>query len=83
MSKVKSYQLTGKPLFDYAKQLGVPYEDTRTANPQYLDEEEIRRRIFNVERSKREHRLWVVALGSAIASAISAAAAWTAIFFRY
>jgi hypothetical protein len=81
MSKVKSYQLTGQPLFDYAKNLGIPIYDTQLSNHSW-DEEEIRRRIFNVERSRREHRLWIVALGSAIASAISAAAAWTAIFFR-
>ncbi len=80
--KPKVYQLSGKPLFELAKNLSIPIEDTRTANPQFYDEEEVRRRIANVYRSKREHRLWIVALVSAIASAISASAAWAPIILK-
>ena len=42
-------------------------------------EPEVQRRVMEAERSKREGRLWLVALGSAIASAISAAGAWWAV----
>lgn len=42
-------------------------------------EHEIQRRVLEAERHLRESRLWIVALVSAIASVISAAAAWEAI----
>lgn len=68
MSRVKSYQLTGQPLIDRAHELGIPIEDA--INPGHTegvigtvavyDQEEIRRRVFSAERSKREHRLWTV-----------------------
>lgn len=43
------------------------------------DEAELIRRIQEADRSLREARLWAVALISAAASAISAAAAWWAV----
>lgn len=43
---------------------------------------ELRRRIIEVERSIREHRLWMVALISAIASVISATTAIVAVLCR-
>lgn len=42
-------------------------------------EHEIQRRVLEAERHLRESRLWSVALVSAVASVISAAAAWVAI----
>jgi hypothetical protein len=42
-------------------------------------EHEIQRRVLEAERHLREHRLWIVALISAIASVVSAVAAWVAI----
>lgn len=39
---------------------------------------ELQRRVIEAERHLREHRLWMVALISAAASAISAIAAWLA-----
>lgn len=43
---------------------------------------ELQKKIMEAERSIREHRLWIIALFSAIASAISAGAAWFAIFLK-
>jgi hypothetical protein len=42
-------------------------------------EHEIQQRVLEAERHLREHRLWIVALISAIASVVSAVAAWVAI----
>jgi hypothetical protein len=42
-------------------------------------EHEIQRRVLEAERHLREHRLWIVALISAIASVVSAVPAWVAI----
>jgi len=42
-------------------------------------EHEIQRRVLEAERHLREHRLWIVALISAVASVVSAVAAWVAI----
>lgn len=45
-------------------------------------EAELQHRIIDAERSIREHRLWIIALVSAIASVFSAATALVAIFLR-
>jgi hypothetical protein len=42
----------------------------------------LQHRVMEAERARREERLWLVALFSAIASAISAAAAWWAVALR-
>lgn len=42
-------------------------------------DEELQRRLIETERSIREHKLWIVALFSAIASMLSAVAAWVAV----
>ena len=43
---------------------------------------ELQRRVLEAERHLREHRLWLVAMVSAVASAISAVAAWLAILLK-
>lgn len=45
-------------------------------------EYELQRRVPEAERHLREHRLWLVAMISAVASGISALAAWFAIFLK-
>jgi len=42
-------------------------------------EYEIQSRVMQAEKHLREHRLWVVALISAITALVSALAAWTAV----
>ena len=77
MGKAKPYRLTGEPLIEQAKRLGIPIDQARgmthppgaIANVVGYDEEKIRRWIIEAKRSEREHRLWIVALISAIASA--------------
>ena len=43
---------------------------------------ELQRKVIEAERSIREHKLWIFAFISAIASALSAAAAFIAIFSK-
>lgn len=45
----------------------------------HMSEPELQRRVLDAERSLREARLWIIALVSAIASVVSAIAAWTAV----
>lgn len=53
----------------------IPGKGTvHTLAPEY----EIQRRVIEAERHLREHRLWLIALLSAIASVLSAIAAWVA-----
>lgn len=78
--------LTGDALVRRAHELGVvttgeglvtiPGSGTvAVPAPEY----EIQRRVLEAERHLREHRLWLFAMASAIASGISALAAWFAI----
>jgi hypothetical protein len=73
--KTNPYQLSGEPLVERARKTKVYIEDVLQGYAG-LVEPEIRRRIVGAERSGREHRLWIVALVSAAASAISALGAW-------
>lgn len=77
--------LEGDALMNRARELGVfvdsddlvtiPGQGTvPTPAPEY----EIQRRVIEAERHLREHRLWIIALLSAIASVLSAVAAWVA-----
>ena len=61
-----------------AQELGCSLSATRTSDGKLLEEEVIRR-IQEAARSIREARLWWITLLSAIASIISALAAWTAV----
>lgn len=65
-------------LREYLIDLGGSLTNTYTANGKHL-EDEVVARIRNAERSNREEKLWIIALVSAIASVISALAAWIAV----
>ena len=81
--------LSGDALMSRAEHLGVSTASGDSIGvagkgmvPIRADEHEIQRRVLEAERHVRDGRLWIVALVSAIASLISAAAAWVAIFFH-
>lgn len=71
------------PLRKLAQDLGCnlnsTYTTTQSGNDKHL-EEEVVRRIQEAARFKRESSLWLIALISAIASVISALAAWFAVW---
>lgn len=85
-----AHQLTREELILRAKNLRLPginkyfgeqgNPDTEKLGMITTRAESLRRRIVETERERRERRLWMVALASAIASAFSAAAAWLAIW---
>lgn len=70
--------LQGQDLLDRAEELGVSRRELSGGNV-YDGEPELQRRVIEAERHKRESRIWWIALVSAVASVISAAAAWTAV----
>jgi phage protein D len=81
---------TGEALRARAKELGVVVESENIvtvpgkgtiALP--VADYELQKRVLEAERHLREHRLWQLTLASAIASAVSAVAAWAAVFFRH
>jgi hypothetical protein len=75
--------LRGEELRKRAEELGVsmsPGEDMSAGGT--VLEPAMQRRVMETERAQREERLWLVALFSAIASAISAVAAWCAVVCR-
>ena len=81
--------LTGEALRSRAVELGVIADGDGLVTipgkgtvPLAAPEYELQRRVLEAERHLREHRLWVVALTSAIASVISALAAWLAILLK-
>ena len=80
---------TGDALQARAKELGVIIASDQcilvpgTGNvPHPVSEYELQRRVVEAERHLREHRLWVVALISAIASVASAVGAWLAVIAK-
>lgn len=78
--------LVGDELRKRAEQLGVAMETDQSVvvpghgNVSLIAEDyELQRRVLEAERHIREHRLWLVAVISAIASLVSAVAAWLAV----
>jgi hypothetical protein len=76
--------LQGDELERRAQELGVDIQGdaiTQSSSGRHrrADDAELQRRVFEAERSIRESRLWLLALLSAIASVVSAIAAWIAI----
>ena len=75
--------LAGDELEKQCQELGIDITtepraySTRGGPPRALDSE-LQRRLIEEKRSHREQWLWLIALVSAIASALSAAAAWYA-----
>ena len=68
-------------VFIYADNAGVPLGE----NPMFgaiASESEIQARVMQAEKHRRDERLWIFALTSAIASVVSAIAAWVAIYAR-
>ena len=43
---------------------------------------QLHQRIRDEQRHRREHRLWLVAVGSAIIAVLSAVAAWISVFIQ-
>jgi hypothetical protein len=86
--KVSPYQLQGRELINRARKLNLP-DAKLYGEPGGLGEifdsqypvEGLRHQIVEQERWNRDQKLWLVALFSAIASAISALAAWAAILY--
>ncbi len=66
-------------LRELAMNLGCSLSSSYTSDGKHIEEEVIRR-IQEAARSIRESRLWLIALASAIASALSALAAWFAVW---
>lgn len=54
---------------------GLPITQSSCGRQKRADDSELQRRVIEAERSKRESKLWLIALISAIASAISAVTA--------
>ena len=69
--------LQGKDLEERAREIGVSLDDLYSGA--VINEPELQRRVIEAERSLRESRLWLIALISAIASVVSAIAAWVAV----
>lgn len=77
----------GDELRKRAEQLGVAMETDQSVLipgrgnvPLIAEDYELQRRVLDAERHIREHRIWLMAAISAVASVVSAFAAWLAIF---
>lgn len=68
---------TSDPLLKEAKDLGVSLSEI--GGP--INYAELQKRVMDAKRFQRESRVWSIALASAVASIISAIAAWYAIVF--
>lgn len=69
----------GVKLKEYLISLGGSTAGTLNSRTGRTIENEVVSRIVNLERSHREEKLWIIALLSAIASVLSALAAWVAV----
>ena len=78
MNIAKSKLPQGKELLDRAEELGVSVNELYDSHG-ILAEPELQHRVIDAERAIRESRLWILALASAIASVVSAIAAWTVV----
>lgn len=79
--------LEGDALEQRARQLGVDIQgelltQSSSGRQRRYSDYELQRRVIEAERSIRESRLWKLALISAIASVISAAAALVAVLSK-
>lgn len=69
---------SGDSLLKEANKLGV--STSNLGGPE--DWSELQRRVMDAKRFKRESLAWLVALVSALASLLSAAAAWYAVVYK-
>lgn len=78
---IKDLREQDKTLRAFAESLGCSVDATyRTVdNVPIHDTNEVIRRIREAARSQREEKLWIAAVASAIASVVSALAAWCAV----
>lgn len=75
---------TGEELEKRCQQLGIditgePRTHSASGSRPRASDFELQRRLIEAERFGRDRKLWVVALVSAVASVISAFAAWFAV----
>ncbi|MDR3751514.1 MAG: hypothetical protein P4K94_08520 [Terracidiphilus sp.] len=76
--------LQGQELEQRAQKLGIDIQGglitaSSSGRIQRASDDELQQRVIEAERANRESRLWLLALISALASVISALAAWAAI----
>ena len=76
--------LQGQELEQRARELGVdiqgsPHTGSSSGARPRAEDHELQQRVIEAERANRESRLWLLALISALASVVSALAAWAAI----
>ena len=74
----------GEELERQCQQLGIditgePRTHSASGSRVRATDFELQRRLIEAERSSRDRKLWVIALVSAVASVISAFAAWFAV----
>lgn len=72
----------GTALIKEAEKMGVAVDGIYGPNKDYVREGALQQRIRNAKNTKYAQLTWVIALVSAVASLISAIAAWTAISRR-
>lgn len=76
--------LEGQPLQEQARELGIDirgdwiYQPPISRQP-IAPDYELQRRVIEAKRARREQWLWLLAVISAIASVVSALAAWAAV----
>jgi hypothetical protein len=71
--------LRGKALYDRDHELGISIDNKPTGQHGAAPEHEVQRHLIEFDRARRESQLWIIALVSAIASVVSAIAAWVAV----
>ena len=79
--------LKGEQLEERALELGVdiqgsPITQSVSGKQIKADDHELQKRVIEAERSRRESKLWLIALISAIASVVSAATAITVVLIK-
>ena len=66
----------------YAKSLGCSLDSSYSSDGSKHLEEVMVSRIIEAERHQREYSLWIIAFISAVASVLSALAAWAAVLHK-
>ena len=81
---------TGEALRKRADELGVVItkDDPNEPSGAYemfrgmVSEAEVQRRVIDAERHLQSQRMWIISVVAAVASVISALAAWCAVYFK-
>ena len=80
--KIKFKEKLGQELVDEAKKLGVETEDifpSREIGAKDIANAKLQARVRNAKNTRYARLAWIIALASAIASIVSALAAWIAV----